>query len=68
VHALPVQALAVINIALGILILSLPQVSLATLAVLVAVSLLARGAFMSCVAARPRSERHDAAPLAPAAA
>jgi len=47
----------VIDIALGILILSLPKLSPATLAVLVAVSLLARGAFTIYVRARLRSER-----------
>jgi amino acid transporter len=47
----------VIDIALGILILSLPRLSPATLAVLVAVSLLARGAFTIYVPARLRSER-----------
>jgi amino acid transporter len=47
----------VIDIALGILILSLPKLSPATLAVLVAVSLLARGAFTIYVPARLRSER-----------
>jgi hypothetical protein len=47
-----VRRRVVIDIALGILILSLPKLSLATLAVLVAVSLLARGAFAIYVPAR----------------
>jgi hypothetical protein len=47
----------VIDIALGILNLSLPKLSLATRAVLVAVSLPARGAFAIYVPARVRSER-----------
>jgi uncharacterized membrane protein HdeD (DUF308 family) len=50
--------LALLDIILGILILSLPKLSLVTLAVLFAISLLARGVFMIVVAFRMRSLSH----------
>jgi uncharacterized membrane protein HdeD (DUF308 family) len=59
--------LALIDIILGILILSLPELSLVTLAVLFAISLLVRGAFACFVAFRLRGARH-AQPGTPAAA
>jgi uncharacterized membrane protein HdeD (DUF308 family) len=59
--------LALIDVILGILILSLPELSLVTLAVLFAISLLVRGAFACLVAFRLRSARH-APPGAPAPA
>jgi uncharacterized membrane protein HdeD (DUF308 family) len=60
-------ALAIIDIVLGILILSLPELSLVTLAVLFAISLLVRGVFACLTAFRLRGARH-AQPGAPAAA
>jgi uncharacterized membrane protein HdeD (DUF308 family) len=52
--------LAILDIILGILILSLPKLSLVTLAVLFAISLLARGVFMIVIAFRMRSlGRHE---------
>jgi uncharacterized membrane protein HdeD (DUF308 family) len=52
--------LAILDIILGILILSLPKLSLVTLAVLFAISLLARGIFMIVIAFRMRSlGRHE---------
>jgi uncharacterized membrane protein HdeD (DUF308 family) len=55
-----VMMLALLDIVLGILILSLPELSLVTLAVLFAISLLARGIFMIVVAFRMRSlGRHE---------
>jgi uncharacterized membrane protein HdeD (DUF308 family) len=50
--------LALLDIILGILILSLPKLSLVTLAVLFAISLLARGIFMIVLAFRIRSVGH----------
>jgi uncharacterized membrane protein HdeD (DUF308 family) len=50
--------LAILDIILGILILSLPKLSLVTLAVLFGISLLARGIFMIVVAFRLRSLGH----------
>lgn len=47
--------LALVDIILGVLILALPGVSLVTLAILFALSLLARGAFMVLVGFRMRS-------------
>jgi uncharacterized membrane protein HdeD (DUF308 family) len=58
--------LAIIDVILGILILSLPELSLVTLAILFAISLIARGIFAIVVAFRLRSaghhEPHAAAP------
>jgi uncharacterized membrane protein HdeD (DUF308 family) len=51
-------ALAILDILLGILILALPHLSLVTLAVLFAVSLLARGAWSLFVAFRLRGLGH----------
>jgi uncharacterized membrane protein HdeD (DUF308 family) len=53
------MGLAILDIILGILILALPQLSLVTLAVLFAISLLARGIFAIVVAFRMRSLRPD---------
>jgi uncharacterized membrane protein HdeD (DUF308 family) len=50
--------LAILDVILGILILSLPKLSLVTLAVLFAISLLARGVFAIFAAFRLRSLRH----------
>jgi uncharacterized membrane protein HdeD (DUF308 family) len=47
--------LALVDVILGVLILALPGVSLVTLAILFALSLLARGAFMVLVGFRMRS-------------
>jgi uncharacterized membrane protein HdeD (DUF308 family) len=58
--------LAIIDVILGILILSLPELSLVTLAVLFAISLLVRGVFACLVAFRLRGAR-PAQPGAPAA-
>jgi uncharacterized membrane protein HdeD (DUF308 family) len=51
--------LAILDVILGILILSLPKLSLVTLAVLFAISLLARGVFAIFAAFRLRSLRHS---------
>jgi uncharacterized membrane protein HdeD (DUF308 family) len=51
-------ALAILDIVLGILILSLPKLSLVTLAVLFAISLLARGLFAVVVAFKLRGASH----------
>jgi Short repeat of unknown function (DUF308) len=51
------MGLAILDIILGILILALPKLSLVTLAVLFAISLLARGIFAIVVAFRMRSLR-----------
>jgi uncharacterized membrane protein HdeD (DUF308 family) len=51
------MGLGLLDVILGILILSLPGLSLVTLAVLFAISLLARGAFMVFVAFRLRGVR-----------
>ena len=62
------MGLAIIDIIVGIVILSLPKLSLATLAILIAISLITRGVFAIYVAVRLRgAERHDA-PRAPAPA
>jgi uncharacterized membrane protein HdeD (DUF308 family) len=53
-----VMGLAILDVILGILILSLPKLSLVTLAVLFAISLLARGVYMIVVAFRLRSLAH----------
>ena len=52
------MGLGIIDAILGILILSLPKLSLVTLAVLFALSLLIRGAFMVWVAFKLRGARH----------
>jgi uncharacterized membrane protein HdeD (DUF308 family) len=56
------MGLAIIDAILGILILSLPGLSLVTLAVLFAISLLVRGIFMVVVAFKLRGARHHAEP------
>jgi uncharacterized membrane protein HdeD (DUF308 family) len=56
------MGLGIIDVILGILILSLPKLSLVTLAVLFAISLLLRGLFMVLVAFRLRAARHRAGP------
>jgi len=56
------MGLAVIDAILGILILSLPGLSLVTLAVLFAISLLVRGVFLVVVAFKLRGTRHHADP------
>ena len=53
--------LGIIDAILGILILSLPGLSLVTLAVLFAISLLVRGMFMVFLAFKLRGARHHAA-------
>ena len=63
-----VMGLAILDIILGILILSLPKVSLVTLAVLFGISLLARGLFCVVVAFKLRGARHSAEPGAAATA
>jgi len=60
--------LAIIDIILGILVLSLPGVSLVTLAILIAISLIAHGVFYCVLAFRLRGVRTTAEPPAPAAA
>jgi uncharacterized membrane protein HdeD (DUF308 family) len=50
--------LAILDIVLGILILALPHLSLVTLAVLFAISLIARGAFAIVTAFKLRGLRH----------
>jgi uncharacterized membrane protein HdeD (DUF308 family) len=56
------MGLGIIDVILGILILSLPGLSLVTLAVLFAISLLVRGAFMVWVAFKLRGARHRPEP------
>jgi uncharacterized membrane protein HdeD (DUF308 family) len=51
--------LAILDIILGILILALPHLSLVTLAVLFAISLLARGVFAVITAFKLRGLRHE---------
>lgn len=58
------MGLGIIDSILGILILSLPGLSLVTLAILFALSLLARGAFMVWVAIKLRGARHHTEPPA----
>ena len=53
------MALGIIDVILGILILSLPELSLVTLAILFAISLLARGVFAIITAFRLRGLRHS---------
>jgi uncharacterized membrane protein HdeD (DUF308 family) len=60
--------LALLDIILGILILSLPHLSLVTLAILFAISLIARGVFAIVVAFRLRSLGHHEEPSAAAPA
>jgi uncharacterized membrane protein HdeD (DUF308 family) len=60
------MGLALIDIILGVLILALPGVSLVTLAILFAISLLIRGAFAVVLALRLRKASH-AAPTPPTA-
>jgi uncharacterized membrane protein HdeD (DUF308 family) len=60
--------LALLDIILGILILSLPHLSLVTLAILFAISLIARGVFAIVVAFRLRSVGHHEEPGTAAAA
>ena len=60
--------LAILDIILGILILALPKLSLVTLAILFAISLLARGVFSIVVAFKLRGARHTAEPGAAATA
>jgi uncharacterized membrane protein HdeD (DUF308 family) len=61
-------ALAILDVILGALILSLPGVSLVTLAVLFGISLIARGAFAIVVAFRLRGagRHHEPSATAPA--
>jgi uncharacterized membrane protein HdeD (DUF308 family) len=56
------MGLGIIDAILGILILSLPGLSLVTLAVLFAISLLIRGVFMVVVAFKLRGARHQPGP------
>ena len=53
------MGLGIIDVILGILILSLPELSLVTLAILFAISLLIRGAFMVWMAFKLRGARHS---------
>jgi uncharacterized membrane protein HdeD (DUF308 family) len=62
------MGLAILDIIIGIVILSLPKLGLVTLAVLFAISLLARGVFSVIIAFKLRSERHTAEPGAAAPA
>jgi uncharacterized membrane protein HdeD (DUF308 family) len=52
------MGLAILDIILGILILALPKLSLVTLAILFAISLLARGVFAIITAFRLRGLSH----------
>lgn len=62
------MGLGILDVILGVLILSLPKLSVVTLAVLFALSLLARGAFMVWVAFKLRgASRHAEPPTAVAA-
>ena len=63
-----VMGLAILDIIIGTLILALPELSLVTLAVLFAVSLLARGVFSVVIAFKLRGARHAAEPGAAATA
>lgn len=54
--------LGIVDAILGILILSLPKLSLVTLAILFAISLLVRGVFMVFVAFKLRGARHATEP------
>ena len=55
----PLMGLAILDVILGVLILALPELSLVTLAVLFAISLIARGVFAIVVAFRVRSLGHS---------
>jgi uncharacterized membrane protein HdeD (DUF308 family) len=57
-----VMGLGIIDVILGVLILSLPELSLVTLAVLFGISLILRGGFMLYVAFKLRGARHHAEP------
>ena len=61
-----VMGLAILDVILGVLILALPELSLVTLAVLFAISLLARGVFAIITAVRLRGVRHETGAAAPA--
>ena len=54
-----VMGLAILDIIIGVLILALPELSLVTLAILFAISLLARGVFAIITAFRLRGVRHS---------
>ena len=54
-----VMGLAILDVILGVLILALPKLSLVTLAILFAISLLARGVFAIFTAFRLRGVRHS---------
>ena len=56
------MGLGIIDVILGILILSLPELSLVTLAILFAISLLLRGAFLVFLAFKLRGARHHPEP------
>jgi uncharacterized membrane protein HdeD (DUF308 family) len=58
------MGLGIIDVILGTLILSLPRLSVATLALLFALSLLARGGFTVFIALRLRGEREQPEPSA----
>ena len=60
--------LSILHIIMGTLILSLPELSLVTLAVLFAISLMARGVFSVVIAFKLRGDRHTAEPGAAATA
>jgi len=64
---LPLMALAIVDVILGVLILSLPGLSLVTLAVLFAISAIARGIFAIVFAFRLLSVGHRHEPGAAAA-
>jgi uncharacterized membrane protein HdeD (DUF308 family) len=59
-----VMGLAILDIILGVLILALPKLSLVTLAILFAISLLARGVFAMITAFRLRGLRHSESGMA----
>jgi uncharacterized membrane protein HdeD (DUF308 family) len=61
-----VMGLAILDVILGVLILSLPELGLVTLAILFAISLLARGVFAIITAFRLRGVRHETSAAAPA--
>jgi uncharacterized membrane protein HdeD (DUF308 family) len=54
------MGLGIIDVILGVLILSLPELSLVTLAILFAISLLIRGLFFVWAAFKLRGARHEA--------
>jgi uncharacterized membrane protein HdeD (DUF308 family) len=57
-----VMGLSILDIIMGTLILALPELSLVTLAVLFAISLMARGVFSVVIAFKLRGERHSTEP------